>query len=77
MNVTVKDILTNKSENRLLNTDTHSSYIHKKKRVFVTDNQKDYIQEGEKRTVGEYNDNFLRYVYRNITEMVKDLQKKK
>lgn len=76
MNVTVKDILTNKSENRLLSTNPQGSYIYKKKKVFVTNNQKDGIQEGEKRTVGEYDDNFLKYVYRNITKMVKDLQKK-
>lgn len=72
----VTDMLTGKNESRFLNARTDITYPHIENDYFVIDYPQDDIQR-TRLTKHEYEDNFLKYLYRNIESMVNNIQGKK
>lgn len=72
----VTDMLTGKNESKFLNARTDITYPHIEDDYFVINYPQDGIQQ-TRLTKHEYEDNFLRYLYRNIENLVNNVQGKK
>lgn len=77
LNIEVKDMLTGEVDGRLLSSQVDNMYPYKTMKIVVVDNLKDDLQEGYEIVGHEYQEPFLRYIYRNIVDMVNNIQKRK
>lgn len=72
----VTDLLTGENEHKFLTARTDITYPHVENDYFVIDYPQEGIQQ-TRLTKHEYEDNFLRYLYRNIENLTNTLQSKK
>ncbi len=72
----VTDLLTGKCKNKVLDARTDRTYPHVENDYIVIDYPHDGIQQ-TRLTKHEYEDTFLRYLYRNIENLTNKLQGKK
>lgn len=72
--VTVTDILHNRGRSRIVSGDTKALHLHSEPDYFVINYSDDGIQQ-TRLTSHDYEDNFLRNLYRNIEGLVKEVQK--
>lgn len=71
-----KDILTGKTEGRLMGADTKATYPHVEKGYFQIDDPSEGI-EFPRITTHEYEDTFLRALYRNVSDLVNSIRGRK
>lgn len=74
--VEVTDLLFGKTTSRILNADTKETTIHSVPDYFVVEHVEDGLQQ-TRLTSHDYEENFLRNLYRNISEMVNSLRPEK
>lgn len=74
--VEVTDLLFGKTTSRFLNADTKETTIHSVPDYFVVEYVEDGLQQ-TRLTSHDYEDNFLRNLYRNISEMANSLRPEK
>ena len=75
ISIRAQDMLTEKSGICLMGADTKATYPHIENDYFQIDNLAEGIQY-PRITTHEYEDNFLRALYRNVSEMVEDIRGK-
>ena len=75
ISIRAQDMLTEKSGIRLMGADTKATYPHVENDYFQIDDLAEGIQY-PRITTHEYEDNFLRALYRNVSEMVEDIRGK-
>ena len=75
ISIRAQDMLTEKSGIRLMGADTKATYPHVENDYFQIDDLSEGIQY-PRITTHEYEDNFLRALYRNVSEMVEDIRGK-
>jgi len=72
----VTDLLTSKSEQKIISARTDVTHTHVVPDYIVIDYADDGIQQ-TRLTTHEYEDTFLRHLYRNIENLVKSVQNRK
>jgi hypothetical protein len=68
--VVVKDLLSGKSSNRIVDVDKNKTYMHDKTIGFYYIEDEEEGVEMTRVFKGQYEDSFLRHLYRNISDMV-------
>lgn len=76
ISIHAKDILTGRSETHLMVADTKATYPHIEKDYFQIDNPSEGI-EFSRITTHEYEDTFLRALYRNVSDIVNSIRGRK
>ncbi len=76
LDIVVQDLLHSKKTSRTMNADTKAIHNHVVDDYIVVDHAWDGVQQ-TRLTTHEYEETFLKTLYRNISEMVNNLQGKK
>lgn len=76
LDVSVYDLKTGKGTGRFIDKDLNKIYNNVEKDYFIVDFHHDGVQQ-TRITKHEYEDDFFRNLYRNISKMVKDIHNKK